>query len=180
VDVELVIRGGRIVTPGGSSVADIGVAGGRVVQLGGELNGGRALDARGKLVLPGGVDIHVHLSAPRPPEPGEEQWVDDFHSGSLAALAGGITTIGNMTFQWPGETLAGALARDRKSAEDTACVDYVLHPVLTDPRPSTSRRSPRWPRRGTRASRYSWSARTSMRASRSSSRRFALRARTVS
>jgi dihydropyrimidinase len=135
VDVELVIRGGRIVTPGGSSVADIGVAGGRVVQLGGELNGGRALDARGKLVLPGGVDIHVHLSAPRPPEPGEEQWVDDFHSGSLAALAGGITTIGNMTFQWPGETLAGALARDRKSAEDTACVDYVLHPVLTDPSP---------------------------------------------
>ena len=94
------IRGGRVVTSGASGFADVGIAGGRVVQLGGEMRGGREIDATGKLVLPGGVDVHVHLSQPRRPEPGSDVWVDDFDSGSRAAIAGGITTIGNMTFQW--------------------------------------------------------------------------------
>jgi dihydropyrimidinase len=135
VTLELVLRGGRVVTSGGNGVADIGVAGGRIAQLGGEMRGERELDARGKLVLPGGVDVHVHLSQPHRPAPDSELWVDDFHSGSLAAIAGGITTIGNMTFQWAGETLAEALARDRAAAARDASVDYVLHPVLTDPAP---------------------------------------------
>jgi dihydropyrimidinase len=133
--MDLVIRGGRVVTAGGTGVADVGVTGGRVVQLGGEMSGARELDARGKLVLPGGVDIHVHLSAPREPVIGEEQWVDDFDSGSAAAIAGGVTTIGNMTFQWPGESLADALGRDRTKAGRESRIDYVLHPVLTDPSP---------------------------------------------
>src|SRR5262249_6758029 len=113
VMLELVLRGGCAVTSGGRGAADIGVAGGRIVQLGGEMRGERELDARGKLILPGGVDVHVHLSQPHRPAPDSELWVDDFHSGSLAAIAGGITTLGNMTFQWAGETLAEALARDR-------------------------------------------------------------------
>lgn len=131
--LDLVVRNGRVVTAGGSSIADIGVAAGRIVQLGGEMSAARVVDASGKLVLPGGVDVHVHLSPPRRPEPDTELWVDDFHSGSLAAIAGGITTIGNMTFQWAGENLAGALERDRQTAARDCCVDYVLHPVLTDP-----------------------------------------------
>lgn len=130
---DLVVRGGRIVTAGASGIADLGVAGGRIVQIGGDMSGDVEVDARGKLVLPGGVDVHVHLSQPRRPEPDSELWVDDFGSGSLAAIAGGITTIGNMTFQWAGETLAESLARDRAAAERDASIDYVLHPVLTDP-----------------------------------------------
>jgi dihydropyrimidinase len=133
--LDLVIRGGRVVTAGSSGVADIGVVGGRIVQLGGEMRGTRELDASGKLVLPGGVDIHVHLSPPRRPEPDTELWADDFYSGSLAAIGGGITTIGNMTFQWPGESLTQSLERDQASASRDACVDYILHPVLTDPSP---------------------------------------------
>src|SRR5207248_8831065 len=80
--LDLVIRGGHVVTSGARGLADIGIAGGRVVQLGGEMRGGSEIDATGKLVLPGGVDVHVHLSQPRRPEPESELWVDDFDSGS--------------------------------------------------------------------------------------------------
>jgi len=133
VALDLVIRGGMVVTAGSSGFCDVGVFDGRIVQLGGEMRGAREIDARGKLVLPGGIDVHVHLSPPGKPEPDTELWVDDFYSGSLAAIAGGITTIGNMTFQWAGESLGDALSRDRVSAEEDAAVDFVLHPVLTDP-----------------------------------------------
>jgi dihydropyrimidinase len=83
-------------------------------------------------VLPGGVDPHVHLS---PSVPVEEAppWVDDFWSGTRAAAAGGITTVGNMTFPWGEQTLAEAMARDETEARRDAVVDVAFHPVLTDP-----------------------------------------------
>ena len=93
-------------TAGSSGEYDVGVAGGRVVQLGGGLRGRREIDASGALVLPGGLDMHVHLSQPAPPEPGTPSWVDDFASGSRAAIAGGVTTFGNMTFPWAGQSLS--------------------------------------------------------------------------
>ncbi len=70
----------------------------------------------GALVLPGGIDMHVHLSVPAPPDPVEPIWVDDFTSGSAAAIAGGITTIGNMSFPAEGESLRQAVARDLANA----------------------------------------------------------------
>lgn len=131
--VDLAIRGGTVVTAGNMGIADIGVREGKIVQIGGEISGRREIHAHGKYVLPGGVDVHVHLTSPRPPGPGVETWVDDFDSGSRAAIAGGVTTIGNMTFQRQGETLHDALARDLVAAKRDAAVDFVLHPVLTDP-----------------------------------------------
>jgi dihydropyrimidinase len=131
---DLVVRGGLVVTAGGQGDADVGVTGGRVAQLGGEMRGRRELDARGALVLPGGVDMHVHLSQP-PAEPGEPTWVDDFGSGSAAAIAGGITTIGNMTFPPGGLTMRQALDTDDAAASGASAVDYVLHPVLPVPTP---------------------------------------------
>ena len=131
---DLVVRGGLVVTAGGQGDADVGVTGGRVAQLGGEMRGRRELDARGALVLPGGVDMHVHLSRP-PAEPGEPTWVDDFGSGSAAAIAGGITAIGNMTFPPEGTTLRQALDTDDAAAAGASAVDYVLHPVLPVPTP---------------------------------------------
>jgi len=86
-------------------------AGETIAVIGHDLHGDRTMDATGMLVLPGGVDAHVHLSLP----PGEDtegpRWVDDFTSGSATALAGGITTLGNISFPAAGETLAreGAL-----------------------------------------------------------------------
>ncbi len=135
--LDLVIRGGIVVTAGSMGVCDIGVRDGQIVQLGGEMQGQRELDARDKYVFPGGVDVHVHLSSPREPGLGVELWVDDFYSGSRAAIAGGVTTIGNMTFQRRGETLRDALARDLSTAERDAAIDYILHPILTDPSPES-------------------------------------------
>ena len=131
--LDLVIKGGTVVTAGSLGTCDVGVADGRVAQLGAGLTGRRMLDARGAYVFPGGVDVHVHLSSPIEPAPGVELWVDDFYSGSQAAIAGGVTTVGNMTFQRRDEGLRQALARDLAAASRDAAIDYILHPVLMHP-----------------------------------------------
>jgi dihydropyrimidinase len=61
----------------------------------------------------------------------EPRWVDDFWTGSLAAIAGGVTTVGNMTFALPGESMTAAIAREMAGASGEAAVDWFLHPVLT-------------------------------------------------
>jgi dihydropyrimidinase len=133
---DLVVRGGTIVSPGRREIADVGVQDGRIAQLGGAMTGLSELDAHGLLVIPGGIDAHVHLvcaaMAAELAALGEHQiWVDDFWSGSLAAIAGGITTVGNMTFALPGESMTAAIARDMAGAVAEAAVDWFLHPVLT-------------------------------------------------
>ncbi|HZS93465.1 MAG TPA: amidohydrolase family protein [Chloroflexota bacterium] len=130
--VDLVIRGGRVVTPAADDVADIGIRDGKIVQLGGDLSGADEIDASGRLVLPGGIDMHVHLT---PVESGDDDvaWVDDFVSGSRAAACGGITTIGNITFPRPGERPTATVHRVAEEAERDSIVDFVLHPVLLDP-----------------------------------------------
>jgi len=134
-EYDLAVRGGTVATAGGSAECDLGISQGRIRQIGGVVRGRREIDATGALVLPGGLDMHVHLSSPEPPEPGVPAWVDDFGSGSAAAIAGGVTTIGNMTFPGAGQSLRQALARDLEAASGTAAVDYVLHPVLDRPSP---------------------------------------------
>jgi dihydropyrimidinase len=131
---EFVIRGGTIVTPGHREAADLGVREGKIAQLGGAMTGEAELDARGLLVIPGGIDAHVHLVCGAPAGVGGGQgpsWVDDFWSGSLAAMAGGITTVGNMTFARPGESMTAAIAREMAGASAEAAVDWFLHPVLS-------------------------------------------------
>jgi dihydropyrimidinase len=147
-DFDLVIRGGTVVTAGSSAECDVAVRGGRISQIGGSPRGRREFDATGALVLPGGIDMHVHLSEPRPPEPGEASWVDDFGSGSAAAIAGGITTIGNMTFPADGDSLHQSLDRDLASAGEQAAVDYVLHSVLVNPTPDALAELPELARAG--------------------------------
>ena len=130
---DLVVRGGTIVTPGRREIADLGVRDGRIAQIGGAMAGGAELGAHGLLVIPSGVDAHVHLVCAALAEavgPEEPAWVDDFWTGSLAALAGGITTIGNMTFALPGESMTAAIGRDMAGASAEAAADWFLHPVL--------------------------------------------------
>ena len=136
MECDLVVRGGTVVTAGSSGECDLGISDGRICQLGGSLRGRQEIDASGAFVLPGALDMHVHLSTPKPAEPGVPAWIDDFTSGSAAAIAGGVTTVGNMTFPRDGEPLRQALDRDLDAAHRSAAVDYVLHPVLSSPSPA--------------------------------------------
>lgn len=129
-EFDLIVRGGTVVTAENETAADVGIKNGRIARIGLDLQGREELDARGLYVLPGGVDPHVHLS---PADPILPTWRDDFFSGTRAAANGGITTVGNMTFPWPGETLLQAIERDVAAAKRDAVVDVAFHPVLTDP-----------------------------------------------
>jgi dihydropyrimidinase len=136
---DLVIRGATVVTPGHREAADIGIAGGRIAQLGGTMTGAEELAAGGLLAMPGGVDAHTHLVHQGLSERvGFPVWVDDFWSGSRAAVAGGITTIGNMTYPVPDEegteeTPVAAITREMAGAAGEAAVDWLLHPILLHP-----------------------------------------------
>jgi dihydropyrimidinase len=96
------------------------------------MSGDREIDAAGRFVVPGGIDPHVHLT---PPARGDHgwAWVDDFESGTRAAVAGGITTVGNISFPEKGTTIADIVESDAAEAESLAVADFFLHPVLMDP-----------------------------------------------
>lgn len=132
--LDLVVRGGTVVTPGHMEVADVGIADGRIAQLGGLMSGRAELNAHDLLVLPGGIDAHVHLvcdATAKSVAGSGPIWVDDFWTGSQAAFGGGITTVGNMTFALDGESMTAAIAREMAGAHAEAAVDWFLHPVLT-------------------------------------------------
>ncbi|HUY99382.1 MAG TPA: amidohydrolase family protein [Thermomicrobiaceae bacterium] len=127
-ELDLVIRGGEVVNAGSRAVADVGIADGRVFALGGDLQAREEIDATGKLLLPGAIDAHVHLSG---------NWVDDYTSGSAAALAGGVTTVGSMTRIPSGETPLTALGREADTVLEQAIADVFLHPIIADVTPET-------------------------------------------
>jgi dihydropyrimidinase len=124
--VPLLVRGGRVVTAEGQREADLRVMEGKVVEIGSNLAHAREtlVEATGLLVLPGGIDPHTHLSPP---------WADDFESGSKAALAGGITSVGCMISARENETIEDALAREEERARRETIADVFFHPVVSDP-----------------------------------------------
>ncbi len=136
---DLVVRNGTIVTPAHREQADVDIAGGRIAQLGGTMTGAGESGAGGLPVVPGGIDAHVHLMCARftaqlaAAEQGEPVWAGDFWTGSLAAIAGGITTVGNMTFALPGESMTQAVARDMGGARAEAAADAARR-RMTDAR----------------------------------------------
>lgn len=139
-DFDLVIRGATIVTAKGRFHGDIGVRGGRIAKLSdpsstARMRGRREIDAHERVVTPGGVDPHVHLTCSDSSEE-DPGWVDDFESGSAAALAGGVTTVGNMSFVLPWETMEERLRRETEQAERQAIADVFLHPAILSPHPS--------------------------------------------
>lgn len=145
--VELAIRGGTVVTAHARYRADVGIADGRIVRLDDSVRGATEIDARGKLVLPGGVDLHVHLT-PSEYLDSPAARVDDFESGTRSAAIGGVTTIGNMSYPRAGELMSDALERIGADAAASSLVDFVLHPVLMDPAPEQIADVERLARRG--------------------------------
>ncbi len=131
----LLIRGGTLVTSAERRGADIRVREGKIAEIGERLEpeGARVIEAAGLLVLPGGIDPHAHLTqAEGAPE--AYRLADDLTSGSEAALAGGVTSIGNMTVPGRDEDVFAALDRDARLVAERAIADIFLHPVLLDPR----------------------------------------------
>lgn len=132
--LDLVIRHAQVSTASDSYLADIGVRGGRIVQLGSGLPPGRReIDAAGRVVTPGGVDAHCHLDQPMAPP---LRMADDFDTGTRAAACGGTTTVIPFAAQEKGASLRAAVADYHHRAEGRAHVDYAFHLIVSDPTPT--------------------------------------------
>lgn len=126
---EILIRGGRVVNADGVIAADVRVVDATIAEVGRNLRAGegaRVIEAAGKLVMPGGIDPHTHL------HPG---FADDMTSGSQAALAGGITTVGTFATPARGESALDAMARMEATIGREAIADVILHASVWPPTP---------------------------------------------
>src|SRR3989442_7681278 len=110
--------------------ADVLVDGEKVAQIGKDLKaaGARRIDATGKYVIPGGIDVHTHMELPF----GGTFASDDFETGTRAAAFGGTTTIVDFAVQGFGEPLAKAIDAWQRKARGKAVIDYGLHCLVRE------------------------------------------------
>ncbi|MDN8614253.1 dihydropyrimidinase [Variovorax ginsengisoli] len=128
---DLVVRNARVATASDTFDADIGIAAGRIVQLGlGLPPGRREIDAAGAFVTPGGVDAHCHLDQPME---APVRMADDFDTGTRAAACGGTTTVIPFAAQQKGQSLRAAVRDYHERAEGRAHVDHAFHLIVSDP-----------------------------------------------
>jgi allantoinase len=126
--LDLIVRGGTVVTPEGVRRADVGVAEGRIVAIAPEIREAAAatLDARGRYVFPGIIDAHVHFN-----EPGRTDW-EGIATGTAALAAGGGVAFFDMPLNSEPPVLDAARLREKKAlAEEKSCVDFALWGGLT-------------------------------------------------
>jgi dihydropyrimidinase len=128
--LDLAIRGGTVVTAEATTRADVGIADGRVAELGSVGDARDEIDASGLLILPGVVDAHTHLDAQF--QQNGARTADDFESGTIAAACGGVTTVIDYARQYPGRTLAQAIQDWQARAAGRAVIDYSFHVVVTN------------------------------------------------
>jgi dihydropyrimidinase len=124
------VRNGTIVTASDRYEADIYIDKGQVMLVGQGLNlpAQTVVDASGKLVLPGGIDVHTHLDMPF----GGTTSADDFETGTIAAAHGGTTTIIDFAIQAFGEGLYPAFEGWMRRAEGKAVIDYAFHIIVRE------------------------------------------------
>jgi dihydropyrimidinase len=127
MELDLVIHGGKLITPEGILEVDLGVSGEKISAIGRGLVAEQIIDACGLLVLPGGVDPHVHLEMPT----AVTVTSDDWESGTRAAACGGTTTVIDFVEPKDGQLLLEAFHLRRAQAEGCASVDFGLHMTLT-------------------------------------------------
>ncbi|MBM3522482.1 MAG: dihydropyrimidinase [Alphaproteobacteria bacterium] len=128
---DLVIRGGKVATASETFEADVGVRGGKIVALGSALEkGADEIDARGKLVLPGGIDSHCHVAQL---SSSGVMTADDFKSGSTSAACGGTTMIIPFAAQHRGMSLRKVVQEYHERADGQSLIDYAFHLIISDP-----------------------------------------------
>jgi dihydropyrimidinase len=128
---DTVIKNGVVVTATDTYAGDVGIVGDKVAAVGQGLpieGGARALDAAGRYVMPGGIDVHTHLDMPF----GGTTSADDFQSGTIAAAHGGTTTLIDFAIQYKGQSLRTAFDTWMRKAEGKAAIDYAFHCIITD------------------------------------------------
>lgn len=130
LELDLAVRGGTVVTSSGVFKADVGIRGGRIAALAPSLAAERTVEAGGLLVLPGGVDTHVHLDQP---STGASEMCDTFETGTASAAAGGTTTVVCFAWQPRGGSLKATVEDYHRRAARGARVDYAFHLTVTDP-----------------------------------------------
>ncbi|MDX2201302.1 MAG: dihydropyrimidinase [Hyphomicrobiaceae bacterium] len=132
---DCVIRGGRVATASDDFSADVAIKDGRIAAIGhGLAQGDVQIDARDRLVLPGGIDAHCHI----------EQLsaagimnADTFESATASAAFGGTTTVISFAAQHVGLDLKAVVADYMALARKGAIVDYTFHMIVADPTPTT-------------------------------------------
>lgn len=130
-EFDIVIRNGTVVTASDTFEADVGIGDGKIQAIGSKLpNGVKNIDAKGMLVLPGGVDGHCHLDQPTLDG---SVCADDFYSGSVAAAHGGTTTIIPFACQFRGQSMQTAVDDYHRRASGKAVIDYAFHLIVSDP-----------------------------------------------
>ncbi len=130
------IKGGTVVSPTGADLAEVLIDGEQIVavlQPGSAIaaaaeRGAEVVDAAGRLVVPGGVDVHTHMELPF----GTTTASDTFESGTRAAAWGGTTTIIDFAVQRYGERVRERLDTWMAKAEGNCAVDYGFHMILGD------------------------------------------------
>jgi dihydropyrimidinase len=139
---ETLIRGGTVINHDGRQRVDVRIRGERITEIGADLRPGpeaRVVDAAGHLVMPGGIDPHAHLQG---------GFVDDLTTGTAAAVAGGITTVGTFAYTQGEETPLEAMDRCLAEASRDAIGDVFFHAASWPPTPEFAAMMPGLAERG--------------------------------
>jgi dihydropyrimidinase len=126
---DKVIKGGNVVTPSGAFTGDVGIVGEKIAALGAGLDatGATVIDAAGHHVIPGVLDVHVHLALPFMGAVS----ADDYRTGTRAGARGGVTTLIDFAIPFKGDSLSAAADNWHKRAEGKALIDYTFHICVT-------------------------------------------------
>jgi dihydropyrimidinase len=128
--MSILIKNGRVITATDDYVADVYIEGEIIKAIGANLNvqADQEIDAKGKLVMPGGIDPHVHLDMPFMGTHSS----DNYETGTRAALFGGTTTVIDFILQTQGKSLQSALQEWKGRSDNNAVGDYSFHMAVTD------------------------------------------------
>ena len=138
--MRTLIKNGIVITASETHRADVLIDDGKIALMGQDLapNGAEVVDAEGKYLLPGGIDVHTHLELPF----GGTVASDDFYTGHKAAAFGGTTTHLDFVIQGQGETLHQAVEKWHRRSDPKAVVDYGYHMAITDLTPAVMEEIP--------------------------------------